>query len=326
MSRVALATRPLRECRDLRLGGRWSATQRARNLLLRGLIVLALGLVDRLPERVVRALGPVLGRMAHALRRRDAARAEAQVRRFLPGVDARAVVREAFVNAGANLGLCLLLRRSTVRALDWVTVPPGSLATLREALAPGRGALFVSAHLGPFELIPAAVRELGFPVSIIVRESYDPSLDRHVDAHRRARGLDVIHRGHPGAPARVLRALRRGHPVGVLPDLGARVPSRRVPFLAGEALLPTGPARLAARLDVPVVVGTLHPCGPRRFELRIETVPGGSESDLLERLTGVLGQRVAAAPGQWLWMGAKSLVIADSTPPALDSWAIQRTG
>jgi KDO2-lipid IV(A) lauroyltransferase len=174
-------------------------------------------------------------------------------------------------------------------------------------MSEGVGVVFISAHIGPFEMIPAAVEELGIPTTIVVRESYDPRLDAVVDRHRHQRRIQVIHRGRPGAPFAILRALRRGRPVGFLPDLGGRVATCPVRFLGFDAQWPVGPQQLAHRLGCPVVVGTLAriPNASQKpaFALRIERLDAARR---VEETAQRAATRIAAAilerPADWPWM------------------------
>jgi lauroyl/myristoyl acyltransferase len=142
---------------------------------------------------------------------------------------------------------------------------------------------------------------------VVVRESYDPRLDPLVDAHRVAHGLEVIHRGHPGAAARTLRALRRCRPVGFLIDLESRVPSVSLPFLGAPTRIPLGPQRLCQITGARLLVATLHRrLGPEReppqFDLRITAVVGNDAMDLTLRASRLLEKAVLARPEDWLWM------------------------
>lgn len=179
-----------------------------------------------------------------------------------------------------------------------------SHAALQRALAVGRGVVFVSAHLGPFELVAAMIAELGYRPAIVVRQSYDPRLDRWVDEHRIARGVEVIHRGSAGATRRILRALKSGRPVGFLPDLGGRVAKIPATFLGQEALLPVGPQRIASRFDIPVVIGTLQPGqSTRPFRLEIRALPTDlGEERLTQRVADELSDAILRAPEHWPWM------------------------
>lgn len=288
---------------DVRHGGRWTAAQSLKNAAILLATRAALGVCDRLPAALLLGLGRAAGRLASVP-------FAARVRRRAEGVLGRsaagAVARACFSASGENAALCLLLRRRPVRALDWVEVPDDARRAFEAALARGRGAVFVSAHVGPFELLPSAVAELGLRPAVVVRESYDPRLDRLVDAHRHTRGIDVIHRGRAGAPARIVRALRAGQPVGFLPDLGGRVPSLEVPFLGEMRPFAIGPQHLAQRLGVPLIVGALRrvqtASRPLKFRLAITEVDtSGGVAALTERVARELGAVISEQAVDFPW-------------------------
>ncbi|MBE7480072.1 MAG: lysophospholipid acyltransferase family protein [Polyangiaceae bacterium] len=290
--------------RDLRLGGHWRWGQRLKNGAIRLCVIGLLGLADRLPERLLYSVCRAVGRLVYWTAPSLVRRARERVGLALPDAEVSRVVRECFLNAGTTLATSLLLRRPNVKASALVAID----APARELLAGAGGAVVVSAHLGPFELVAPAVAELGLPTAIVVRESYDPALDAHVDAHRRARGVTVIHRGDPGAGARIVRALRSGQLVGVLPDLPARVESARVDFLGTPSEMPIGPARIALAAGVPLLAACLAPLGDgRRFRLEVSRIdPAGlSATTLTQRVANALSRAILLAPAWWLWMAAK---------------------
>lgn len=296
--------------RDLREGGSWTRPQATKNALIRWLVRVALAATDRVPAPFLLALGRALGRSVRVLSPRLRRVARSNARRALPEDAADAAASACFERVGENLALSLLLRRKETRAEDWVRVAPDSESALRSAIAEGRGVVFVSAHLGPFELVPAAVRELGLEAAIVVRESYDPSLDPLVDAHRRGRGISVIHRGRPGAALRIVRKLREGAPVGFLPDLGGRVPSLSLPFLGVPFPFPIGPQQIALRARCPLVLGTLQRVTSAlpRFELLIERVETtGTLEAVSLRLARGIEARITrrGSEGDYVWMAPR---------------------
>jgi len=251
-----------------------------------------------------RVVGSGLLWLAPSLKRRALRRAECCFGRE----EARAIVEQSFVQMGENLCLSLLLRRHGPRASDFVSLDATSENTLCEAVAAGRGVVFVSAHLGPFELLAARVAELGISAAVVVRESYDPRLDLCVDAHRTARGLDVIHRGKPGAAARMLRALRQGKPVGFLVDIESRVPSVPREFLGRQVMIPLGPQRLCQLTGASMVVGTLQrrlgptPGAVPHFDLIVTPVPRADEDELTYRVVRLVEQAILRSPEDWPWL------------------------
>lgn len=308
---VALRTSAL-DRRDLRRKGRWGPLQRLKNAVIYQVIRLALELLDRAPASLLRNLGRYLGQLAHGVLWRGRALARQNLAQSLPELEPRRAARETFRQAGENLARILLLRRPDFRVLDHVHIPEEARTMLEQALAEGRGAVFVSAHLGPFEWLPAAIAELGFEPSVVVRESYDPRLDPIVDAHRVARGIEVIHRGHPGAAMRIVRALRAGRLVGFLPDLGGRVPSVRARFLSRTTPLAVGPQRIARRAFAPLFVGTLAPTGALDgFELQLQRIEIADELVMTQSVANCLGDAIEASPEHWLWMSPRFEIQPD---------------
>jgi KDO2-lipid IV(A) lauroyltransferase len=294
---------------DARTGQPWTPRQRLKNDLVFWTVRALLWCADRIPPRVLLALCRVGGRLAHALHGRLRTTARENLRRALPRKDPSRLARESFVRAGENLGLTLLLRRPSLPAQALVEVAPDATQLLQHTLDQGRGAVFVSAHLGPFEWIAATLAELGHRPAVVVRESYDARLDPLVDAHRLSRGVEVIHRGRVGAPVRILRALRSGKPVGFLPDLGGRVRSRPAKLLGQRVELPVGPERVAIRARCPVLFGTLRPRQPEgplpRFQLELSRLDEPTEPSLGQTICDALTREIARCPGQWLWMAPR---------------------
>ena len=304
---------------DLREGGRWSFRQRLKNGIILRLVRGALWCADRVPLRVLLALGRGAGACVYWLAPGLRARARLRLTGCFERARAATLARASFVRMGENLCLSLLLRRRGVAARDFVSLDAAAENTLCEAVAAGRGVVFVSAHLGPFELLAARIAELGVCPAVVVRESYDPRLDACVDAHRTSRGLDVIHRGKPGAAARILRALRQGKPVGFLVDIESRVPSVRRDFLGRSSLIPLGPQRLCQLTGAELVVGTLRRrLGPTlgentalresgsnelpHFDLSVTAVPRSGEDELTYRVVRLVESAILTNPEDWPWL------------------------
>ncbi|HEX3593823.1 MAG TPA: lysophospholipid acyltransferase family protein [Polyangiaceae bacterium] len=315
---------PVAKALDRRFGGTWTRAQALKNRAIRIFVQALLFAVDRMPRAMLVALGATAGRVARALDSDALTRARARTA-AASTASSDDVASDCFVNAGRALATCALLRRDGVRAGECVSLSDESRAVLLRALSAGRGAIVLSAHVGPFEMIPARLVEAGFAPSIVVRESYDPLLDPVVDDHRRRRGIEVIHRGKAGAALRIVRALRRGRPVGVLPDLGGRglatLPAR---FLGRTVAFPVGPQQLAHRTGCPLVMGTLaRTSGASAFELILEDLASdGTLAELTQRVADALARAIVRSPADWLWMTAPHLAIAADPETSLFSGII----
>ncbi len=243
---------------DVRLGGAWSPGQRRKNdliyALVRGGIAFAAGAPRSFVRGVVAAVAFLAWVFGGSLRARVAERLALGLGR---GAE-QAEVRAAFAATGAAISSMAMLFRAGERAAASLELDDASAAAFRSALDEGRGVVYVTAHLGPWERMAALLVERGFPVATVARESYDPRLTSAVYERIRApRGVRSIYRGAPGAAIRVARELSRGGAVGFLVDLPSRgVPSLEVPLFGASARVAVGPARIALALGAAVVVGT----------------------------------------------------------------------
>lgn len=294
------------------MGRSWSPLQRAKNDLIWLSATSLLALVRTLPRRWLPSIGSHVGALAHALLVRERRRASENLSRCFPHLDTHErteMVRRNFMKLGENLGdtLALLDRREAPERS--LTLPTSSADVLIEALAQGRGVIYVTAHLGPWERMAAVLAARGFPISTIARESYDPRFDRLYERLRRPRGVNALYRGRQGASVAIVKALRRNHVVGFPIDLPGRVPTLPVQLLGQPSKLPLGPARIALRTRAPIVIGTPAPSADGGLEISIarlvsDDFDGGTalESALTQRLADALGQRIAALPLHWPWM------------------------
>jgi KDO2-lipid IV(A) lauroyltransferase len=307
--------RPTGPRADVRYGGAWTPLQRSKNDALWAIASLALAAVRPFPLSLLRRLGRALGGIAHAFAARARETAAANVARVFPHLaeaDRRALVRRSFATLGESLGETVALLHPS-RDLRPLPLAGDARTLLADAAAAGRGVLFASAHLGPWEWVAASLVAAGVPLVTLARESYDPRFSRLYERLRGRRGVRVIWRASPGAAARILRALRRGEVLGVPMDLRSRVASCEAPFLGHDAPTAVGPARLALRTGAAVVVGTAAPAQGEPSQApwtitatRIETADLPCDlvgvRTLTARINAELSRRILALPHAWVWM------------------------
>ena len=171
---------------------------------------------------------------------------------------------------------------------------------IEAALAPGRGAIFLSAHVGAWEIASSIRRRfrhasLATPLHVVMHlpEGRAPS---YVEVLEREGDLKVIPVRDAGLPFEVVNALGRGEIVafhgdrtfpaapapcagGALPDASRAGPDAgrrerrpltvRVPFLGEPAAFPLGPWEIAAITGAPVVPTFLLKTGWRSYHFRV---------------------------------------------------------
>ena len=182
---------------------------------------------------------------------------------------------------------------------------------VEETRAGGRGVIFVTGHLGNWEIAGSYFAARGVPIDAIARGAANPEFERWVTATRERLGMRIIHDSE--AVRRTPRALRENRVVAFLSDQGALgLASTYVPFFGRPAKTPRGPAVFALR----------RPDGT--FHLAIERVPvtetGDRERDvdaIVATYTSMLETWVRRVPEQYFWQHRRWRHQPADTPPHL---------
>lgn len=178
---------------------------------------------------------------------------------------------------------------------------------LREALAAGRGALFVAAHFGSWELLGSSFCLLGMPTDFLVGEQSNALVNDLMNDTRRAAGVGTIERGM--AARGVFEALKNNRIVALLADQDARKHGIFVDFLGTPASTITGPAQFAIRTGCPIVCGYIVRRADETHDAHI--LPplwprAGADRDaeirrLTEEATKILEAYVREHPDHYFW-------------------------
>lgn len=180
-------------------------------------------------------------------------------------------------------------------------------SAVEKAMNAGKGLIFVTGHLGNWELAGAYVASRGIPLDAVARHMENPLFDRYLTSTREKIGMSVVHDDE--AVRRTPRSLRSGRAIAFLSDQGVLgLASTFVPFFGMPAKTPRGPAVFALRLGVPVVFGAAlrQPNGRYRMFFEAVTVQdtGDRERDvdaIVAEYTKTLERWVRRAPEQYFW-------------------------
>jgi lauroyl/myristoyl acyltransferase/tetraacyldisaccharide-1-P 4'-kinase len=311
----------------LAAGRRPSVRRRPRPALEEGAAAAVARLVTPLPRRASLALGRSLGRFLGDLDRRHVAVALDNLAHAFPHWDGPRRLRTArgvYAHFGQVLvDLFWLAGRSREEVLALVEVE--GRAHVDSAMAAGRGALLVTAHIGNWELHGLAHGWTFGPIGVVARPLDNPGLDRRLCALRTAGGNTVIYKQH--ALAQILRTLRRGGGVAILIDQNVQEKDGIfVDFFGRPAATTTVAAALAVKTGCALV-----PCHTElRADGRYRVVydppvaprPAADRGDeilrLTQELTRVIEGWVREAPGQWLWLHRRWKTQPPAGVPAAD--------
>jgi KDO2-lipid IV(A) lauroyltransferase len=245
----------------------------------------------------------------------------------LPESDVVRIARESYENLGRTSIETALLPGFTREEIIGLFDVVDGWEIVERAHARGRGILFVTGHLGNWELAGSFVASkaisLGFSLEAVARRMQNPRFDAYLTETRGKIGMTVIH--DADAVRRVPRAIRDGQAVAFLVDQGAvGLASTWVPFFRRLAKTPRGPAVFALRLDAPVVFGCAVRLPNGRFAMHFEEVEvprtGDREADvdaIVAAYTNTLERWVRRYPEQYFWHHRRWKHQQPGTPPEL---------
>lgn len=179
---------------------------------------------------------------------------------------------------------------------------------LREAYALGRGVLFLTGHVGFWEVGNYAIPEQGFPFDVVAKPMKNPLADTYITKLREFNGARVID-SKKGA-RRILKSLQEGHGVAILLDQHISPPGAvQVDFFGRKAFTTTAITNMAMKYQVPVVPVFVHRLPGYRYRItcdKMMILENGDDPDLIRKNTQLLTDRIEAAVRedvtQWFWM------------------------
>ncbi len=275
------------------------------------LLAAAFALACLLPERWVAASGRALGGFVfkHVGLRRGVV-LENLGRAFpdRPPLALWDLAERVYRHLGATLfGFFTLGRLTPARVRARVRLEnTGDVDALREA---GRGALLMTGHFGHWELLGAAVSAYGYPTRYLVRTQSNPWVDALQNRIRARAGLGVI-RADASSVRQLVRHVRDGGFVGILPDVNAGDDGVFVDYLGRQASTPRGLAHFAIKLKCPVIpvflVRQEDGTHVARFHDPLHPDPDLPHEEAVRALTqaytDVLADVVRAHPDHYFWV------------------------
>jgi len=265
-----------------------------------------------LPVRLALRLGDTLGALAAALAPGRMRIAEENLLQAFPGMSprrARAIAVGVFRHCVR--GTIEVTRAQRVLRADNFRrfVRFRNEAVIDRVFESGRPAIWVTAHLGTWEIFGMCMAMRNARLTSVYRPLHNPWIDRLVRRCRTAMGQRMVER--KGALLALLKVLRRGEShVGLLVDQHVRRGAVWVRFFGRPAATTPAPALLALRTGAPIVLWyTRRLPGTFRFEATVEepiyVEPSGDGRAEILRVTEHISRRleefIKNAPEQWLW-------------------------
>lgn len=265
-----------------------------------------------LPRPAAHLLAGLLSRVLYWATPQLRRTADQNLRMALPELTASeraSICLGVYRSLGRLLAECAQFSRLSAAAIQQAVTYDG-LENYQAAVARKRGVLFLTAHLGAWELGAFAHALNGYPLHILYRPLDNPWLDRLVNTYRTLSGNTLIDKRE--SARKVLAALARNETVGILADQNTLAEEGVfVNFFGVPACTTAGIAKIALRSGAAVVPAfCLWDSRSGRFRIVFHQPielhsTGDPEKDVLaatQQMTSVIEQYVRAYPDQWLWI------------------------
>jgi KDO2-lipid IV(A) lauroyltransferase len=288
------------------------ARRAARSALLRALA----RLVSLLPLRAALALGTAAGRLAWPLARRTRRQMLDTLAVAFPDrspPEREAIARRSLVHLAWLAAEVVTVRRWAAGLTGYVSFAGEGERILREILGRGRGMVYVTGHVGNWELMARRVAAAGIPNAVIAKAGHDPAVNALMGSLRAEGGVTTLWREDPGTGRAMIRTFKEGKALGLLIDQDTRVQGFFVPFFGRPAFTPRAAGDLALRFRAPVVVAWSRRRGDRPgdgHEVCVVEVPYDAQAAdreaeslrLTAACTALLEGAIRERPEEWVWM------------------------
>jgi KDO2-lipid IV(A) lauroyltransferase len=223
----------------------------------------------------------------------------------------QAIARQMFVNLGRAAMEITSIRSYDHRLDTYVGMRNAGLPG--ELISRGKGVVFVTGHLGNWELIARRIARAGIPNFAIAKRGGDARLMALIENWRLTGQVTTLWREDASIGRSIIKALKGGGGLGMLVDQDTAIQGVFVPFFGRLAHSARGPADLALRFGSPILVGTCHRRGPNAgdglelefAEIPYDPDPHDREAEVI-RITAacqaVLEDAIRRFPADWVWM------------------------
>ncbi len=267
-------------------------------------------LANSLSARAADSLGAGLGSVAYLLWRSRRRVATDNLKHAfgaaLTDTEIRDVVKRVFRNIGRTVVEFARFRTLGRDGAERIVI--GECRDMLERIhAEGKGALFITAHFGNWELLGGWPAALGFPVDFLVGEQHNAQVDRLLNGFRRQMGVGIIplRTGIRG----IFRSLKSNRFACVVADQHAPSGYVIVDFFGRKAATPKGPAAFAVKAGCPLTPFLMR---RERYDRHV-IIPGdpiyppdsGDQDEDIRRMTQAytdfFEKGIRQYPDQWMW-------------------------
>mgnify|MGYP002861199348 FL=1 len=221
------------------------------------------------------------------------------------------MIRKCYEHLGWTIAEILALQKDPLQVLDWVKVFHND-GLMRELLAQKKGVLFLSGHIGNWEILSSwyaqYAKQHGHELHIVYQELHDLDVWEYVREIRERSGQVLLPKNM--SVQKYAHMLKEGMHLALLDDI-AGTGHMMVPFMGKDATNMPGPAIMALLSGVPVIPVCSYRTAPFQHEvffLDPVKIPDKKENHedrvklTVQAINEALETLIRKRPEQWFWL------------------------
>ena len=224
-----------------------------------------------------------------------------------PEIDIELATQSVFQQAALNFVDLFLIphvgRRAITREDPLIG---GSWSYLDDALAPGKGAIILTAHLGPFDYIMQFLNQRGYRITSVTGRTTSRFVFDGITWLRRRNSASIVE-ASPSGIKQVFQALKRGECAAMLGDYDFAGTGFPVSLFGATTKVPQGPVRIARDTGAPIVPLFARRIGDKHHLIllppfHVEST-SNRDADLkegLRKIAEAIENAVSRTPDQWV--------------------------
>ena len=271
-------------------------------------------IIRLLPLTICMLMEKFLGYAAYLIDRKRCAIAEVNLRyaygEDLSDFQIQEIIRRSYSHL-ASVGIDFIKLPQMVNGNNWKHYfEIEGLEFASKALKEGKGIIFVSGHVGNWEVLGCAMEFLFHqPVHSIAKHMENPFSDRFLTKLREEGGQKIIFAEN--ASREILRVLKNNQLLGILIDQHVRENGILVDFFGQKAATTRSVATISLKTGTPVIMLFARRDSRRyRFKVTLSKPIQIAKTDNLEKdiltltqkCTNIIESRIREHPYEWLWI------------------------
>jgi Kdo2-lipid IVA lauroyltransferase/acyltransferase len=283
------------------------------------MLALVLRLLSLLPLPILHGLGVALGWLVYLAPGKHGARMRANLKQseLCGNPTCRSLLQQAIAESGKGiLELAPFWMRPLSQTIKLVRKVSGQ-ELLDKALEGGKGVILIAPHIGGFEIINQYLSSR-LPLTSMYKPARNPVIDRLMKEGRERGQAHLVPTDMTGIKA-MLKALKRGEAIGILPDqVASKGDGVWAPFFGRWAYTPTLVSRLARSSGAEMFITYAERMSwGRGYHIHIVPVAPfpDDKQEAATQLNREVEKVVRTIPAQYLWGYQRYKKPGDAPPP-----------